>query len=364
MPVRRGVFEHRNGNFLGLPGLIYDSLPDRFGMAVIRRHFAEQGEPSPGPLPILSYLGSRTMGALTYEPPEGDAEQNKAVALVDAARSARHLLAHEHSNTLDPALLASGATAGGAMPKILVAMHSDGSKIVTGADQIPQDMEPWLVKLNTTETDQTSKARLEYAYSKMAADCGLNIPPTRLIADEAGVFHYAIRRFDRSETDPNQRLHTQTYASLFHLDLNDPGLDYDDLLRHTRMLTGSEPEVREQFKRMLFNLLAHNRDDHAKNFTFRLDHKLNWTVAPAYDLLFSETDLGGNWMSLNGKRGQISRADLQRLAETHSIPKVFFETTLEAIQRTLARWPDYAEAAGLSAGLTATIDRAIKALRV
>lgn len=364
LPVRRGVFEHPDGAFLGLPGLFYDSLPDRFGMAVLRRHFRERRETSPTPLQILSFLGQRTMGALTYEPAVGDANQNREVALVEAARSARQLLAHEHQGALDPAIIASGATAGGAMPKVLVAMNEDASQIVTGADHIPDGMQPWLVKLDTSGATETSKCRLEFAYSKMATDCGLRIPPTRLITDTQDGLHFAIRRFDRSESNPNQRRHTHTYAGLFHLDFRDPGLDYADLLRHTRALTASEPEVREQFKRMLFNLLAHNRDDHAKNFSFRLSPSGDWTVSPAYDLIFSETDLGGNWMLLNGKRGRITREDLRQLADTHSIPPAFFEETLETLQSTLAHWPDYAADVGLGPGLTATIDQAIRNLRV
>jgi len=364
LPVRRGVFENPDAAFLGLPGLFYDSLPDRFGMAVLQRHFQDRGTPSPTPLQILSYLGQRTMGALSYEPAEGDEDQNREVELVAAAQSARQLVEHEHDGALDPAILASGATAGGAMPKVLVAMTPDASRIVTGAARIPSEMQAWLIKLDTLGTAATSKCRLEYAYSRMAKDCGLRIPPSRLIIDRNKTAHFAVRRFDRSEDDPNVRIHTHTYSGLFHLDFRDPSHDYDTLLRHTRSLTSSEQEVREQFRRMLFNLLAHNRDDHAKNFSFRMDAEGNWFVSPAYDLIFSETDMGGNWMRLNGRRGPVRREDLKAMALRHSITDSFFEESLDRIQSTLGRWPEYAEAAGLGKGLSGMIDRSLRQLRI
>ncbi|MEM8867314.1 MAG: type II toxin-antitoxin system HipA family toxin [Verrucomicrobiota bacterium] len=359
LPVRRGVFENTDGHFLGLPGLFYDSLPDHFGMEVVRRHFRAKSNHSPSPLQILSYLGNRTMGALTYSPPEGDREQEHAVNLVNAARSARQLIEKEHGPKLDPALVASGATAGGAMPKILIAMSASGDRILTGATETPADMEPWLLKLDTIGDESTSKCRLEYAYSKMAADCGIRIPNTRLIKDSNQVDHFAIRRFDRALTKPNQKIHTHSYAGLFHLNFRDSSFDYDDLLRRTRGLTRSENEVREQFKRIVFNILGHNRDDHAKNFSFQMDASGAWNLTPAYDLIFSENNLGGNWMLLNGKRGQIVKQDLLDLARQHSIPEKLTETIIDETQDTLADWARYASEAGLGEGYTKAIEKAL-----
>ncbi|MEM1221616.1 MAG: HipA N-terminal domain-containing protein, partial [Verrucomicrobiota bacterium] len=195
LPVQKGVFEHRDGKFLGLPGLFYDSLPDHFGMEVVRKHFREKGNHSPTPLQILSYLGDRTIGALSYAPAEGGREQEMEVDLVKAALSARQLIEHKHGATLDPALLASGATAGGAMPKILIAMNAAGDQIISGSKETPPDMEPWLLKLDTKGSTDTSKCRLEYAYFQIAKECGIQVPDTKLVKDHNGVDHFAIRRF-------------------------------------------------------------------------------------------------------------------------------------------------------------------------
>lgn len=364
LPVRRGVFSYSDGALLGLPGLFFDSMPDRFGMAVLRRYFADMGQPSPTPLQILSFLGDRTMGALCYQPVSGDEDQNRQVQLVEAARSARQVLAHEHEGNLDPAIVASGATAGGAMPKVLVAMNEEGDRLVTGAAHIPAGLSAWLIKLDTSGNADTSPCRLEFAYAQMAREAGLRVPATRLVTDRQGTVHFAVQRFDRQVDDPNQRVHTHTYAGLFHLDYRDSGHDYDTLLRHTRQVTASEQEVREQFKRMLFNLLAHNRDDHTKNFSFVQGRDGEWTVSPAYDLTFCETNLGGNWMLCRGRRGPVKLSELRELAEIHSIPRAFFDEMLERLQSTLADWPEFAQAAGLGPGLTETVNQALRRLRV
>lgn len=331
-------------------------------MAVLRRNFQEQGIPDPTPLQMLSYLGKRTMGALTYEPSEDEPGQAESVDLVEAARSARRLMTHEHTEVLDPALAKAGATAGGMMPKILAAISGDGSRVITGAQDIPTDMEAWLIKLNTEEQAHSSLIELEHAYFAMARAAGLRVPPTRLLQDWNGRPHFAIRRYDRAEDDSNHRIHIQTYASLAGIDYREPDGDYENLLRLTKHLTRNHQEVCQQFRRMLFNVLAYNRDDHAKNFSFCMDERGEWTLSPAYDLLFTDNDLGGNWMLLQGKRNNIRRADFERLAELVGIPKKALDEMIDELSEAFRQWPDFAKQSGVGTGLTKVVDTSIRSM--
>lgn len=362
LPAAPGVTEHRKGCFLTLPGLCYDSLPDRFGMSVLRRNFEALGIPDPTPLQMLSYLGTRTMGALTYQPAEDGTGQAQSVDLIEAARSARQLIAHEHGEALDPAVAKAGATAGGMMPKILAAITPDGARVMTGVSDIPEGMEPWLIKLNTEAQKHSGLIELEYAYFAMARAAGLRVPPTRLLRDRNGQPHFAIRRYDRAETDPNQRIHTQTYASLTGIDYREPTADYESLLRLTKHLTRNHRDVCELFRRMLFNVLAYNRDDHAKNFSFCMDDHGEWTLSPAYDLLYTDNDLGGNWMLLQGKRAQIRRGDLAPLAELVGIREKVLEEMVEVVCNALLQWPDFAKASGVGSGLTKVVSTSIRSM--
>ncbi|CAA6691288.1 MULTISPECIES: type II toxin-antitoxin system HipA family toxin [unclassified Lentimonas] len=358
LPVQRGVTEHRDGTFAGLPGLIYDSLPDGFGQSVIRQHFREKGMHSPSPLQVLSYLGDRTMGALTYSPPAGDSEQSTAVDLVNAARSARKLVEHEHGPLLDPALIQAGGTAGGMQPKILASMNDQGT-IVTGADAIPDGYTPWLIKLNTEGNSDKAYAPLEHAYFQMARDCGIQVPQTRLLIDHDGVRHFAIRRFDRSLTDPNQRIHTHTYAAVAGVDYQSLSGSYDHLFETTLNLTRNIVCLREQVLRAVFNVLAHNCDDHAKNFSFQMSDQGDWAIAPAYDLSMAQNQTQGNWLSVNGKRSGISAADFAEIAEPLGISRSEIDAMFHAVSAVTARWPEYSKASGVGAGLSKAVEAAL-----
>lgn len=351
LPVQRGVTTHRDERFAGLPGLLYDSLPDGFGLSVIREHFRGKGAPQPSPLEILAYLGDRTMGALTYEPPSGDHEQQQAVDLVNAAQSARHIVELAHGQTLDPALLQAGGTAGGVQPKILASISADGT-ILTGADQVPDGMTPWIIKLNTEGGKPTAYAPLEHAYFQMAKDCGIRVPDTQLLTDANGVRHFAIQRFDRRPDAPNQRVHIHSYAALAGVDYQSLDGSYEHLLQTTHTLTRSHKELHEQVRRMIFNVLSHNHDDHAKNFAFQMDDDGTWQLSPAYDLTLSVNRTKGNWLSINGKRGGIGTEDIYQLADDYRIPHREIDERIDTTKAVLSRWTDYAEASEVSKPLT------------
>ena len=354
LPVQRGVTEHRDGTFAGLPGLIYDSLPDGFGQSVIRQHFRDKGMPSPSPLQILSYLGDRTMGALTYSPPDGDATQAAEVDLVSAALSARKLVEHEHGPALDPALIQAGGTAGGMQPKILASINDQGN-IVTGADAIPEGYTPWLIKLNTEGRSENAYAPLEHAYFEMARDCGIQVPQTRLLVDREGVRHFAIRRFDRDASAPNQRIHTHTYAAVAGVDYQALNGSYDHLFETTMDLTRNVVCLREQVLRAVFNVLTHNCDDHAKNFSFQMSDRGDWTLSPAYDLSMAQNQTQGNWLSVNDKRTGITAADFAQSVEHLSISSSEIDAMFQAVSAVTSRWPEYAQASGVGAGLSKAV---------
>lgn len=351
LPAVPGTTRHTKGYFATLPGLVYDSLPDRFGMSVLRAAFRAQGVSSPSPLQMLSYLGERTMGALSYEPCKEDPDAQQTIDLISAAQSAKEILAHEHGEHLDPAIVRAGGTAGGATPKLLAAISEDTETIITGESEIPTGMQAWLIKLNTAEKQAATLAQLEHAYFQMARTARIQVPNTQLISDANGVQHFAIERFDRDLDAPNQRVHIHSYAAMAGLDFSAPDCDYEDLLRLTKHLTRNFEEVCEQFRRMLFNLLACNRDDHAKNFSFQIDESGQWSLTPAYDLLYTDNELGGNWMLVSGKRSNIRYDDLLKLAELMGVSKRRFDEILSEVQDALTQWPDIAKQSGVGTGL-------------
>lgn len=359
LPVERGVTVHEDERFAGLPGLLYDSLPDGFGLSVIREHFRDKGAPQPSPLEILAYLGERTMGALTYSPPAGDEHQQQAIDLVSAAQSARQIIELAHGQTLDPALIQAGGTAGGVQPKILASIASDGT-ILTGAGQVPAGMTPWIIKLNTDGTKPSAYAPLEYAYFQMAKDCGIQVPDTRLLTDAQGVRHFAIKRFDRATEAPNERIHIHSYAALAGIDYQSLSGSYEHLLQTTYELTRSYKELRQQLLRAIFNVLSHNHDDHAKNFAYQMDDRGIWKLSPAYDLTLSENSTKGNWLTLNGKRRDISTRDFHTVAANYSISAKEIDEWFDRIKTVVNRWEHYAHEAGVSKPLTDEASRYLK----
>ncbi|MGJ8640493.1 MAG: type II toxin-antitoxin system HipA family toxin [Opitutaceae bacterium] len=356
LPVERGVTVHDNATFAGLPGLIYDSLPDGFGLSVIREHFREKGIKQASPLQILSYLGERTMGALTYSPPDGDREQQQSIDLVNAALSARKLVELNHGPELDPALIQAGGTAGGVQPKILASISKDG-QIITGADQVPAGMSPWIIKLNIDGKDASAYTPLEYAYFLMAKDCGITVPETSLLTDQNGVKHFAIRRFDRAEEDPNQRIHTHSYAAIAGVDYQSLSGSYEHLLQTTFELTRSYKALKQQLLRCIFNVLTHNHDDHAKNFAFQMDATGTWGLSPAYDLTMAANHMKGNWLSLNGRRRGISANDFYALIDDYRIAHSDVDQMIANVKSVASSWERYAVASGVSQPLQKEVSR-------
>lgn len=333
-----------------LAGLFADSLPDNYGNAVILRRFKDAGLAEPSPLEMLAYLGARTMGALTYAPSSGEPDANRKVDLIEAARSARQVVEYDFSAEVDTEIIASGGSAGGAQPKILVSIDEDNQRLVTGSDHIPDGMGAWLLKLAIDGPGGAGLANIEHAYFLMSHAAGIDSPDTKLIRSQDGATHFAIRRFDRLRGDPNHRVHTHTLSGLLHVGFRDEGWDYDHLLRATRELTrGNVLQLEAAWRRMLFNVLAHNQDDHAKNFSFLMDDEGDWSLAPAYDLIFARSLHRGQAMMINGKR-LFGGEDLVELGRKHSIEDKHMREIYEQVAGAVSEWRRYAAKAEVSPG--------------
>ena len=351
LAVRPGLIEHTDHGFGPTPGLFDDSLPDGWGRLLMDREMRRRGHDprTLSPLDRLLYLGTRTMGALTYHPPAepGDATGDTLGLAVMAGQAAR-VLSGESDDVL-PQLLRAGGSPGGARPKVVIGVG--GSDLISGADDLPSGYEPWLVKF-AGPLDPRDAGRIEYACAQMAAAAGLTMPATRLFETGHGKDRQAffgVRRFDR-EPD-NARVHVHTLAGLLHADYRVPTLDYGDLLRVTSVLTHRHGDVCRGFRQMLFNLAIHNRDDHAKNFAFTLDPRdpaVGWRLSPAYDLTPADGPGGEHTLTFDGEGLKPSIDHCRRLAAAIGVRPGEVSEARDAVNAAVARWPEFAGAAGCS----------------
>ncbi len=311
LPPEPGLHEHRDLSFGPLFGLFDDSLPDGWGLLLMDRYFRQQGATLEvvSPLDRLAYLGDRTMGALTYHPPVHLEDlDSRLLDLHGLAGEAYDVLAGKSEQVL-PQLLRAGGSPGGARPKVLVGLRGD--EMISGEDTLPEGYAAWLVKFHSRK-DATDDGRIEYAYSQMARAAGLTLPVSRLFITTQGDAFFGVMRFDRER---NQRRHVHTFGNLIHSNFRIPGCDYELLLRTTRILTKNHADVVAAFRLMVFNILAHNRDDHVKNFAFMLNPHENWQLAPAYDLTFTHGPGGEHTMTVAGEGREPSRKHIMRIAQ-------------------------------------------------
>jgi len=358
LPFERGVFEHRDRSFGPLPGLFDDSLPDGWGLLLMDRHYRSLGRDpaSLSPLERLAWLGHRTMGALTYHPPapqEGEAEAR--FDLDELARQSQALLTGKSAVVLAQ-LLRAGGSPGGARPKVLVGYDARTDAIRSGEEDLPEGFEAWLVKFPANGEDAAVGAT-EYAYSLMAGAAGLEVPPARLFETPAGGRFFGIKRFDR---DHNRRCHCHTFGNLIQANFRIPSCDYSDFLKVTALLTRDQAQVLKAFRWMTFNVFARNRDDHAKNFAFRLDDATgNWALTPAYDLTFSSGPGGEHAMTVLGEGRAPGPAHLLRLAAERDIARADAGRIVDEVRAAVSRWPDFAGKAGVPAAVTHELARGL-----
>lgn len=363
--------------FKGLPGLLADALPDRYGNRLINVWLAQQGraDNSMNPVEMLCFIGTRGMGALEFEPAQ--IKTSKAAfsielnSLVDIAR--KMLMQREDFLTnLDKEeekaireILKIGTSAGGARPKAVIAYHPETQDIRSGQGHVPKGFEHWLIKLDGVSGEQFGESsgwgRVEYAYYLMAKDCGINMSACQLL-EENGRAHFMTRRFDRAGKIKH---HIQSLCGLQHFDFNDmSGYSYEQVFQTMRQLRLTYPEAEEMFRRMVFNVIATNYDDHTKNFSFMLKQNKSWTLAPAYDLCFA-FDETNHWvsrqtLSINGKRLKITKADFMTIAKANNIKKG--AQIIEDMNNVIKSWGTYANKANIREDLKNSIQSNLNTL--
>jgi len=361
LPAQPGLIEHTDHAFGPLPGVFDDSLPDGWGLLLMDRHFRRQGiDPAMlSPLDRLAYLGTRTMGALTYHPPsrEQPDHDDQLIDLFDLGRNAEEVFEGDTAEVL-PELMRAGGSPGGARPKVLVGLQGD--RIISGEDDLPAGYQHWIVKFAAKE-DARDAGPVEYAYALMAHAAGIDMPTTRLFEAKHGRSarrYFGVRRFDRA--DGNRRIHMHTFANLIHANFRIPSTDYADLFKVTQALTRNHADLLRLFRLMVFNIAAHNRDDHAKNFAFILDDQTGeWSLAPAYDLTHASGPGGEHTTAILGEGRHPTREHCLKLADRFGLKPRETSPIIDQVNAAITRWPKFANAACCTKKMATSIGKSI-----
>ena len=345
--------------FQGLPGLLADSLPDKYGNQLIDVWLAKQGRApdSMNPVEKLCFIGSRGMGALEFQPAQFKKATNtfniEVGSLVELSKKILNQREAFHTNLSNNEkealnhILKVGTSAGGMRAKAIIAFNEKTEEVRSGQTRVPKGFEHWILKLDGVNEvqlgDPKGYGRIEMAYSLMAKDCEIEMTKCRLL-EENGRAHFMTKRFDREDSDIKH--HMQTFCAMQHYDYNKvQSYSYEQLFQTMRMLKLHYPDAEQMFRRMAFNIMASNYDDHTKNFAFRLKEGGVWELAPAYDVSYSYVP-GSKWvsqhaLSVNGKRNNILKNDLLAVAKSIKIKKA--DLIIKQISGVIKKWPEYAE---------------------
>jgi len=353
-PYKADVFE-------GLHGVFNDSLPDGWGRLLLDRRARQLGiEPATlTPLDRLACVGSNAIGALTYAPASDVWEQRSDTLDLDKLAADAKLVLEGDIGDVISELGQAGGSPGGARPKALVAVNDNGNAVY-GTDDIPDGYTHYLVKF-AGHDDPEDIAAIEMAYAMMAKDAGVAMPETRLLEGGSGRFHFAARRFDREGT---RRVHVHSASGLLYTDIRIPALDYEDLIKLTRELTHDQRECNAMFTLAVFNVLAHNRDDHARQFSFIMQRDGTWYMAPAYDLTWSSGPGGEHSSSVLGHGKDITRAQLMALGRKADINDQDIEQIIERAESAIGNWKTYAAELDVSNSSTIEIAAALAKARL
>jgi serine/threonine-protein kinase HipA len=372
-PIRMPLEELQKGNrifsfpglskqsYHGLPGLLADSLPDKFGNELIDAWLARQGRTpeSMNPVERLCYIGKRGMGALEFEPSTtgpGDTsttvEIDELVKLAKQAIDGKKNLAtgmNQKDGLMD--IIRVGTSAGGARAKAVIAYNDKTKEVRSGQLNVPRGFAHWLIKLDGVTNDKLGDpkgyGRIEYAYYKMALACGIEMMESKLM-EEHGRTHFMARRFDRPHG--NEKLHMQTLCGLAHYDYNQSTTySYEQAFQVMRDLRLEHNDAEQLYRRMIFNVIARNHDDHTKNISFLMNKNGNWKLAPAYDVTyaFDPTNmwLAQHQLSINGKRKDITQKDILAIAKEISVKKG--KAIINEVADIIRKWPEFAMEAGI-----------------
>jgi serine/threonine-protein kinase HipA len=369
--------------FKGLPGLLADVLPDKFGNRLIDAWLAEDGRTPNSFTPVerLCYVGKRGMGALEFDPAiKPNANRSTEVDLSRLVNLANQVL-DERSNLSGKLtgrgsaealedILQVGTSAGGARAKAVLAWHPTTGEFRSGQLDAELGFEHWLLKFDGVANNRDKELAdplgfglVEYAYHKMAVEAGITMRPCR-IQEEGGRSHFMTKRFDRfvNEAGHADKMHVQTLAALQHYDFNDPnGYSYEQALLTIREIGLGNGALEEQFRRAIFNVLSRNQDDHVKNIAFLMDRNGEWSLSPAYDVTYSY-NASGEWtsqhqMSMNGKRDDFELDDLINFGRTAGLKPIKSKQVIESIAVAIGQWKKIAKTYGVDKKMAKQIAR-------
>ena len=361
--------ELQRRTFRGLPGLLADSLPDRFGNNLINAWLARQGRTpeSFDAVERLCYTGQRGMGALEFKPVQGPSAQTSgAIQIAELVALASEILSQQQGLATSfqgpereealQTILRVGTSAGGARAKALIVWNASTGEVRSGQLEAPPGFSHWLLKFDGVSgnkdrelEDPQGYGLIELAYSRMARAAGITMTDCRLL-EENGRQHFMTRRFDRD--DAGNKLHMQSLGALAHFDYNEPGsYSYEQAFLVMQQLQLPIQALEEQYRRMVFNLIARNQDDHVKNIAFLMDRDGQWSLSPAFDITWSFNP-AGDWtathqMSVNGKRDQFTRADLLAVGRSAQLKRGRAEAIAEEVIAAVRDWPLYAAEANV-----------------
>jgi len=368
MPLSNRIYRFpeliRLDAFHGLPGLLADSLPDKFGNAVIDQWLLQHGraQGSLSAIERLCYTGQRGMGALEYVPATGPKVHEADVDVTDMVRLASEILSKKEKASLNQheanvaQLIEIGSSAGGARAKAVVAWNEKTGQIKSGQVKAGNGFEHWIIKFDGVTkngdynvNDKRQHSLIEYAYYLMATDLGIDMQECRILSKD-GLDHFMTKRFDRVN---DKKIHVQTLAALMHYDYNVPGeCSYEMYAECAKRLRVGTDSIKQLYKRMVFNVVSGNCDDHVKNFSFLMDRYGTWSMSPAYDLTFAYNPdnkwISQHQMRVNNKTSDITDEDMIDCGATMGLTQDFCKGVLEQTKTVVSGWMDYAKQAGVS----------------
>ncbi|UAJ12442.1 type II toxin-antitoxin system HipA family toxin [Glacieibacterium megasporae] len=354
LPLKPGVQTAPREPFAGMFGVFADSLPESYGRLLLDRRLRSVGR-DPGaltPLDRLALVGERGFGALRFMPADDMADNELPMPDLDCLQAeALAVIAGEPSDMLG-ALQRLGGSAGGARPKAQVWLGEEDASLATAH---APGLEPWLVKFRAPG-DPEDIGALEAAYNAMASAAGIKVAPWRLLPSRTGPGHFANQRFDRNADGP---LHLHSLAGLLEADPDGASVSYREYLRATQYLTRDVREVEAAFRRMAFNVIAHNRDDHARNHAFLMNASGEWRLAPAFDLTFSSGPGGEHYLAVDGEGRKPTRANMIAEGRSVGLAARKLETIVDEVAAAVERWPDFALTAGMTSVRSKQIEEAI-----
>lgn len=374
MPVRqRQVYQFPSlpkDTFIGLPGLLADALPDAFGKALLDRWLTSVGRTFANPVERLCYQGKRSMGALEFVPAQDDyLEQGTKLEIDSLVEVAREVLdekkkldvnINEDTKEAIANIIRVGTSAGGQRAKAVIAYNEETGEVRSGQIDVPDGFSHWLLKLdgvtNAELGDPKHYGQIEYVYYLMAHAAGINMSECRLL-EEGGRAHFMTRRFDRQ--NGNEKVHMQTLCGIAHYDYKMlHAYSYEQAFQVMRRLRLPYSQAEEMYRRMVFNVIARNQDDHTKNISFLMDKQGTWSLSPAYDMSWSYNPKGAwtsmHQMSINNKWDDITRDDLLAVAKNVNIKHA--REIIEQVKDGVSKWPFFAAEHGIPQELIKAID--------